>query len=418
MKSFGYSLCIAILVLLILLPCAGAQQTTPGGTGTESSGGTTQPKIPPSVPSMPPIIPAPKQDRAPQAPAVSETVYITGSVIQDDGSPPPFGTVIELDCGDTITREATVDSTGGYGFQVGSRNRIGRVMPDASDRIGEDVFQTADASQNMGLWDQLTSARTTPLSVRLLRCEVRGQYPGYRSTSARMKAGSIWGYTEVAPILMYPITRVRGTSVSLTSLLAPKQAKRSVERATKAMRKEQFNEAEVLLKSAIGIYPASAEAWFLLGDVYQLQKRNQEARESYWRAVQADDLYVRPYLRLARLSANERDWQSAVDLSSKALELDPVAFPEAYYLNALALYNGKDMEAAEKSVRKGLLLDLSLQFPQMHLILANILSMKQDALGSIEEMRKYLKEAPKAEDAPIVRARLAEQVKLAKTEIK
>jgi tetratricopeptide (TPR) repeat protein len=233
-----------------------------------------------------------------------------------------------------------------------------------------------------------------------------------------MKAGSIWGYTEVAPILMYPITRVRGTSVSLTSLLAPKQARRFVERATKAMRKEQFNEAEALLKSAIGIYPTSAEAWFLLGDVYQLQKRNQEARESYLKAVQADGLYVRPYLRLARLSANERDWQSAVDLSSKALELDPVAFPEAYYLKALALYNLKDMEAAEKSVRKGLLLDLSLQFPQMHLILANILSMKQDALGSIEEMRKYLKEAPKAEDAPIVRARLAEQVKLAKTEIK
>ena len=36
----------------------------------------------------------------------------------------------------------------------------------------------------------------------------------------------------------------------------------------------------------------------------------------------------------------------------------------------------------------------------MHLILANILSIKQDALGSIEEMRKYLKDAPKAEDAP------------------
>jgi tetratricopeptide (TPR) repeat protein len=415
MKSFGYSRCITILVLLILLPCAGAQQTTPGGTGTGSSGGTTQPKIPPSVP---PIITAPRENREPQAPAVSETIYITGSVMQDDGSPPPFGTVIELDCGDTITREATVDSTGSYGFQAGSRNRIGRVMPDASDRIGEDVFETADVSQNAGSRERPTLARTTPLSVRLLRCEVRGQYPGYRSTSARMKAGSIWGYTEVAPILMYPITRVQGTSVSLTSLLAPKQARRSVERATKALNKQQFNEAEVLLKSAIGIYPASAEAWFLLGDAYQLQKRKQEARESYWRAVQADGLYVRPYLRLARLSTSEQDWRNAADLSNKALELDPIAFPEAYYLNALALYNLKDMEAAERSVRKGQRLDLSLQFPQMHLILANILSSKQDALGSIEEMRKYLKEAPKAEDAPMVRARLEEKVKLAKTEIK
>jgi len=414
MKSSGYLPCIAILVLLIFLPCAGAQQTTPG-TGNGGNGGTTQPKIPPSLPST---ITTPRENRAPQVPSVPETVFLTGSVVQEDGNPPPFGTVIELDCGDTITREATVDSTGGYGFQVGSRNRIGRVMPDASDRIGEDIFTTPEVSQNVGTREGATLARTAPLSVRLLRCEVRGQYPGYRSTSARLKPGSIWGYTEVAPILMYPIERVRGTSVSLTSMLAPKRARRSIEQATKALKKEQFSEAEGLLKSAIGLYPASAEAWFLLGDAYQLQERKQEARESYWRAVQADGLYVRPYLRLARLSLNERDWRNAADLSNKALELDPIDFPEAYFLNALALYNLKDMDAAEKSVRKGQRLDLSLQFPQMHLILANILAMKHDALGSIEEMRMYLKDAPNAEDAPMVRARLEERVKLAKTEIK
>ena len=332
MKSFGFSLCITILVLLILLPGAGAQQTTPG-TGSGSGGGTTQPKTPPSVPS---IIVTPKEDRAPQIPMAPEIVFITGSVMQEDGSPPPFGTVIELDCGDTITREATVDLTGGYGFQVGSSNRIGRVMPDASDPIGKDVFDTTDVSQSTGSSGWATSMRTTPLSVRLMRCEVRGQYSGYRSTSARMRPGSISGYTEVGPILMYPIAKVQGTSVSLTSMLAPKQARRSVEQATKALKKQKFDEAEVLLKSAISVYPASAEAWFLLGDVYQLQKHEQEARESYLRAVQADGLYVRPYLRLARLSMNERDWRNAADLSNKALELDPIAFPEAYYLNALA----------------------------------------------------------------------------------
>ena len=403
MKSFGILRWIAILVLLILVPCAGAQQTTPGGG---SGGGSTQPKTPPTVP---PINTVPREDRAPQTPTTPEIIYIAGSVMQEDGSPPPFGTVIELDCGDTITREATVDLTGGYGFQVGSSNRIGRVMADASDRIGVDIFETADVSQNLGSRGWSNSMQTTPLSVRLLRCEVRGQYTGYRSTSVRMRAGSIWGYTEVEPILMYPIARVQGTSVSLTSMLAPKQARRSVEQATKALKKGQFLEAEVLLKAAIGIYPASAEAWFLLGDVYQLQKHEQEARESYLRAVQADGLYVRPYLRLARLSMNERDWRNAANLSNKALELDPIAFPEAYYLNALAFYNLRDLEAAERSVRKGQRLDLSRQFPQMHLILANILSIKRDALGSIEEMRKYLKDAPKGADAPRVRARLEEK---------
>ena len=68
-------------------------------------------------------------------------------------------------------------------------------------------------------------------------------------------------------------------------------------------------------------------------------------------------------------------------------------------------------------MRKGQRLDLSRQFPQMHLILANILSIKRDALGSIEEMRKYLKDAPKGADAPRVRARLEEKAKLAKAEI-
>jgi tetratricopeptide (TPR) repeat protein len=414
MKSFGFSLCITILVLLILLSCAGAQQTAPG-TGSGSSGGTTQSKPTPSVPN---IILTPRENRAPQIPTVHEIIYIAGSVMQEDGSPPPFGTVIELDCGDTITREATVDSTGGYGFQVGSSNRIGRVAADASDPIGEDVFDIAEVSQNLGSRGWSTSMRTTPLSVRLLRCEVRGQYPGYRSTSARMKAGSISGYTEVETILMYRIAKVQGTSVSLTSMLAPKKARRSVEQATKALKNDKFSEAEVLLKSAIGMYPASAEAWFLLGEAFQLQKRKQEARESYLRAVQADGLYVRPYLRLARLSMNEQDWRNAADFSNKALKLDPIAFPEAYYLNALALYNLEDLETAEISVRKGQRLDLSRQFPQMHLILANILSIKKDARGSIEEMRKYLKAAPKAEDAPMVRARLEEKVKLAKAEIK
>ena len=414
MKSSGFSLCVTILVLLILLPCAGAQQTTPG-TGSGSSGGTPQPKIPPSVPAR--IIP-PRENQAPQIPTVPEMIYIAGSVVQEDGSPPPYGTVIELDCGDTITREATVNMAGGYGFQIGDSNRIGRVIPDASDRIGEDVFGIAEDSQNPESRGLSTSIRKTPLSARLVRCEVRGQYPGYRSTSVRMRAGSISGYAEVAPILMYPIAKARGTSVSLTSMLAPKQARRSIEQATKALKKGKFREAEVLLKSAIGIYPASAESWFLLGDVCQLQKRKQEARESYLKAVQADGLYVRPYLRLARLSMSEREWRNAADFSSKALELDPIAFPEAYYLNALALYNLKDLETAERSVRRGQRLDLSLQFPQMHLILANILSIKRDALGSIEEMRKYLKDAPQAEDAPMVRARLEEKVKRATVEIK
>ncbi len=401
------------------MPYSAAQQTAPqtganeGGSG--SSGGTTQPKTPPAMPKTPN---APGGLPELQNAGAPEIVFISGSVTQEDGNPPPFGTVIELDCGNTVTREAMVDSEGYYGFQVGSGYRIGRVLPDASDPIGEDIFNPESESANMGTRELPSILRTTPLHVRLRRCELRAQYPGYRSTTVRIKLGSIFGYAEVEPILMYRMSKVQGTSVSATSLLAPKEARRIVEQATKALRKERFDEAEGLLRSAIDAYSDNAEAWYLLGEACLLQQRIKEARESYLKAIRVDKMFVRPYVRLARLSMLDEDWESAVRFTDEALKLDPVSFPEAYYLHALASYNLADLETAERSARKGQRLDFDHSYPDLHLILANVLSLKQDARGSIEEMRQYLKVATKGEHAAAVRARLEEKERHAKTEAK
>ncbi len=83
-------------------------------------------------------------------------------------------------------------------------------------------------------------------------------------------------------------------------------------------------------------------------------------------------------------------------------------------MNALAYYYLEDMVAAERSARKGLRLDLTNQFPMLHLVLANVLARKQDEPGSLDAMRQYVKAAPKAADAPIVRARIQEKEKLLK----
>lgn len=406
------------LILAVFIPLAFAQQTPPAsGSGSTGSSGTSAPPPKVDVP-IPAIITPPRATGSPQIPTVPEIIYIAGTVMQEDGNPPPFGTIIELDCGDTVTREATVDSTGRFGFQVGSNNRIGRVQPDPSDQIGDDVFDIATESRNLGSRGWSTSMRTTPLSIRLLRCEVRAQYPGYRSTSSRMKPGSIFGYTEVDAILLYRVEKVRGTSVSLTSMLVPKDARKSVEQAAKALKKEDYAGAEALLKSVLESYPGNAEAWYLLGETYHLQSRDSEAQDSYLESISADKIFVRPYLRIARLAMTDEDWESAVDFSSEALNLDPINFPEAYYLNALANYSLQDMEQAEKIARRGQRLDLNHQYPQLHLILANILSIRQDTAGSMEEMRKYLKVAPDAEDAPLVKSRLEEKEELAKTRSK
>jgi len=406
------------IVLVLFLPWASAQQGDQGGSsgsGTGSTGspgntGNTVPKPPPPAPSIPqPGTQLPESQRIP------EGIFISGLVVQDDGLPPPFGTEIEIDCGNTVTREATVSSDGSYGFQIGSANRIGRVMPDASDSFMPAPFDTsATINGNGSTMSAMTSPIRTPLSIRLMRCELRAQYPGYRSTSVRISTGNVTGYVKVDPILLYRIEKIQGTSVSATSLLAPKDARKSMERAAKALAKNKLDEAERLLKSSLQIYPQNAEAQFLLGNVHLLQMRSEEARIALKKAMEVDVMFVRPYIPLARLELAAQDWETAAALSDRALELDPVSYPEAYLVNALAYYYLEDMVAAERSARKGLRLDLTNQFPMLHLVLANVLARKQDEPGSLDAMRQYVKAAPKAADAPIVRARIQEKEKLLK----
>jgi len=406
------------IVLVLFLPWASAQQGDQGGSsgsGTGSTGspgntGNTVPKTPPPAPSIPQT-----GTQLPESQRIPEGIFISGLVVQDDGLPPPFGTEIEIDCGNTVTREATVSSDGSYGFQIGSANRIGRVMPDASDSFMPAPFDTsATINGNGSTMSAMTSPIRTPLSIRLMRCELRAQYPGYRSTSVRISTGNVTGYVKVDPILLYRIEKIQGTSVSATSLLAPKDARKSMERAAKALAKNKLDEAERLLKSSLQIYPQNAEAQFLLGNVHLLQMRSEEARIALKKAMEVDVMFVRPYIPLARLELAAQDWETAAALSDRALELDPVSYPEAYLVNALAYYYLEDMVAAERSARKGLRLDLTNQFPMLHLVLANVLARKQDEPGSLDAMRQYVKAAPKAADAPIVRARIQEKEKLLK----
>ena len=59
-------------------------------------------------------------------------------------------------------------------------------------------------------------------------------------------------------------------------------------------------------------------------------------------------------------------------------------------------------------------MDLLHQYPQMHLILANILAKRNDSSGSLNELRQYLKVAPNAKDARLVRSQVQEKEKLVK----
>lgn len=393
---------LAVLFMILLLGAGAAQQTTP----TKGTGGTAPP--PPPVAPPPVFIPSPTP--APRVfelpPREIHPIFLSGNVVREDGSPPPFGTIIELDCGSTKTREASVGSNGYFSFQYGGAQRFRDIVPDASEGTGH--INDEDAIY----WSPLRSSAnarietTTPLAIRLSGCDLRAEAAGYLSSSLRLNPTTLGRVNAVGTIVVYPIERVQGTTVSAASLLVPKQARKKVERARKAAEKEKFAEAEALLRDALAEHADYGEAWLEMGDLHQRQKRYGEAREDYQRAIDADPRYVPPYVQLGWLNTLEQKWQETVRVSEKVLVLDPVTFPEAYYLSALAHYNLGDYERAGRRAEQAIGRDSAHAFPHAHLILANVLDRRKDAAGADEAMRRYLQVAPDGADAETVRARL------------
>jgi|WetSurMetagenome_2_1015567.scaffolds.fasta_scaffold00739_15 tetratricopeptide (TPR) repeat protein len=215
-------------------------------------------------------------------------------------------------------------------------------------------------------------------------------------------------------IVLHPTFRAEGTTISVTDLKAPKGAQKSFERAQSALQNNNAAEAGRNLEGAVKAYPNYASAWLLLGELSEREQRVQIAAEAYRKAISSDGKFVLPYLRLARLAGDEKQWEEVVVLTDRALELDPLDSPDGYCLSAIANYHLENREAAEKSARKTIMLDAPHRFPQIHLVLANVLHKRGDIAGALAEMRDYLKYAPVADDAEMVRARLHEEKQLAK----
>jgi tetratricopeptide (TPR) repeat protein len=386
---------MAALLMSALLPLSSAQQ---GGQGSTGSAGNPRRELPrPSIPQPQPGTQIPSE-------TVAHLVLLSGDVVREDGSPPPLGAIIELNCGGSVSKEATVAPNGHYSFQVGGDTRMGQIFPDASRG-----FEQPGADSDFAGTPMTTSTLVSRMPARYKRlfgCDLRAQLHGYKSTILSFSEEPLSGLNELSKIVVYPIERVKGSSVSATNLLAPKEAKKFLAEGLNSFRKKKFSEAEALLQSAIEAYPNYAEAWFDLGLLYEKQGRSEDARKAYRESIRADKTYVNPYIRLEQLAAAQQSWREAVDLSEQVLTLDPVGLLDVYYINALGHFKLNEMELAERRARQGQQVDYSNRYPQLYLIIAAVLEQKNDATGSIRELRNYLKVSPNAPNAGVVRSHL------------
>lgn len=363
-RSFKVMLALAILAAL---PSAMLAQRKGGTTGNSPVGASNP--VQPSQPS-----------------SVSQPVFISGKVLLDGGGPPPEPVVIERVCNGTARRQGYTDGKGGFQIQLDQNPG----------------FQ--DATESTTSPDTFNSSRTLTqvqdsMKLQYQGCEIRAVLPGFLSSSVALRfQGNSWQY-DLGTIFLKRLENMPGTTISMTTMAAPKEARQAYEKARKAFDENKFSEAEKQADKAVKVYPNFASAWSLLGDIHQQQKQFDTAIKEYSQALAADSRFVNPVFGLALIAAQQKRWQDAADLSAQVVKMNSLAFPSAFFYNAVANYNLGKIELAEASARRFKSLDTERHHPDICLLLAQMFIQRRDYASAAQEMRDFLTFAPNSPNA-------------------
>jgi len=341
------------------------------------------------------------------APVTRPAVLLTGRVLLENGSPPPRPAKIERVCNSIPHSEGFTDAQGYFGIQFGS---TASVSQDASEQDRLSPSPTAPSLMGSPFSQDMAAASITSTSDgRLLDCELRAVLAGYHSQSVPLKTLHLMENPDIGVIVIRPDgAHGAGAVVTAQSLAVPKPARKLFESAQTEIRSGKTDRARQHLEKAVAVYPEFAAAWCALGKLQVASGGLDSARASFERALHADPNQVDPYLQLATVALWDRRWQEAADLSAKALDLDPVDYPQLFLYAAMANYNLRKTEMAERNIERAQVLDSRHAFPQIEYMAGVILAGRKDYAAAATHLRAYLKLAPDAEDAGSARTRLAE----------
>ena len=380
---------------------SGGASAPPGAASGGGGGGRTT-NNPNNNPNPYPIPQNNPNNPNNEGPFANRPIFLSGKVMFDDGSPANREIRIERVCGATQRLEAYTDSKGRFSFQLGGNNVLDTDASSSGIGSGAGFGRPQQAGGN----SPFSRDGRGGLSDGMFGCEIRAVYPGYRSDTVPLATHHSLDDPDLGTIILHRLANVQGSTISLTTAAAPKPAMKSYEKGLQLSEKGKFEEAEKRFLEATDTYPKFAAAWFALGQVQQRENKAAEARKSYEAAIEADKKYVSPYDQLALLSAQGGSWEDAAKYSQQAIDLNPVEFPSAFWYNAIANYNLKKTDEAEKSVKALLKIDTRHRYPQAESMLAQFAVNRGDYAEAATHLRTYLSLAPNAKDADALKAQL------------
>ena len=342
----------------------------------------------------------------------SRPIYISGKVVMQDGSPVPQDVTIQRLCSGVSKTVAYTDPRGHFSFQWGERNLV---LADASD-AGGDPSRNPTTSPGFGGAQSAGGSNAfaaDPYGNKMMNCQLRANVAGFTSDAVNLFNRRSTDTPDIGTIVLHRIAEVEGSSVSVTSMMAPKDARKAYERGLQSLLKNKPDDAVKDFERAVAAYPKYAEAWQNLGKLHAQRKSMAAARASFLKAIDADPKLVPPYVELGMMAAADANWPEAGEYLDKALKLDPVDYPVAWYTDAVAHYNLMNYDAAEKSAREAVRLDQRHTNPRAGYLLGLILAEEKDYTGAAAQLTEYVKLVPNAPDLAQVEDRLKQLEKLA-----
>jgi tetratricopeptide (TPR) repeat protein len=335
--------------------------------------------------------------------ASAQSTTLSGKVATSDGSPLPSRVTIQRQCGASPQTVASTDRRGMFTFHWAVSEEL---IPDASETAGR---------RPMGADPAITTARELPGATgqNMTGCTLRAMAPGYRSDEIALDSQkSYFENYNLGTITLHPTGSSAAQTVSATSSKAPSAAKKAFDNGLEEFGKGKTADAQKDFEKAVGIYPQYAEAWLNLGKLRLQLKADDAAAEALQKAVDADPKLAEALSYLGMIEVKKKQWEDAAKHLDAAVQLDPVRFPEAWFNDAVAGFNLKNYDAAEKSVRELMKLDPQRKNPQSDYLLGLILAGKKDYSGAAESLRAYIKTSPDAPDVPTAKGLLAQLEKM------
>jgi len=179
--------------------------------------------------------------------------------------------------------------------------------------------------------------------------------------------------------------------VGVKSLNVPAKAKHEYEKACEASRKNKFEEAERLARSAIEKYEDYPAAWVMLGMSLEEQHKAQEAREACSHAATVDAAYLPAYLCSAEVSTRNQERDQALDAANAALGLKSGGGVYSNYYRATAYLHMNNLVDARKSAYQAIQLDIDREEPSLYLLAAQIYERQGDDANAIAQLHELLK---------------------------